>query len=156
MPVFISHISDDTELAAGIEKRLKELNIETSVEVLDLMPLEERIVNKILERLNSCTHLLSIVSTQMVGVWWLPFEIGVAAQADKRIAIYSIASIELFQYLKMWPVLTKLGHLDFFTNRYLSDRLILEKGYNLYEAKITLIQKAPDFHQLLKFDLGQG
>jgi len=156
MPVFISHRRADTSTALRVDNRLKSHGIQTYLDVLDpTLQSAENVTQQILAGLAPCTHLMAIVSTETAGSWWVPFEIGVATDADKRISSFCIAAVTLPDYLRVWPVLTRDEHIDAFARRYLSDRLILEKSYKLAEARTTPVQTAGDFHRLLKRDLGQ-
>ena len=158
MPVFISHRKADTATAVRANSRLKQYGIPTYLDVLDLaLQSPENVTQKILAGLQPCTHLLAIISAETAGSWWVPFEIGVATNADKRITSFSIATARanLPDYLLVWPVLTRDEQIEMFAMRYLKDRKTLEKSYRLEEAQRTPIQSAADFHRLLKRDLGQ-
>lgn len=156
MPVFISHRRADTATAINVDNRLKKHGIRTCLDVLDpALQNAQNVTQQILAGLKPCTHLLAIVSGETVGSWWVPFEIGVATNADKRIASFCVSVVRLPDYLQVWPVLTRDDQLDIFAEHYLNDRWILETAHKMTEAQTTQIQTAADFHRLLKRDLGQ-
>lgn len=159
MPVFISHRKADTAEALRAGARLKMHRITTYLDVLDpRIQSAENVTQQILAGLQPCTHLLAIISTETAGSWWVPFEIGVATNADKRITSFCISIVSpmtLPDYLRVWPILTRENQLDLFARRYLEDKTFLEKSYRLSEARTTLIQTANDFHRFLKQDLQQ-
>lgn len=157
MSVFISHRKTDGVIAESVAQILKSHRIETYLDVLDpALNNQKHITEKILNGLRRSSHLLAIISDNTQGSWWVPFEIGVATEGDKRIATYSTVPISsLPDYLKMWPVLIQYAQISMFAMRYLSDRLILEKAYKYTEAGKTTVQSAADFHRLLKSDIGQ-
>lgn len=156
MPVFISHRKADADKADAVVKRLKDLKIESCI-IYGLDPSlgDEYVTKKILEGLESCTHLLAIISDQTAGSWWVPFEIGVATEGKKRIVSINLSQISLPEYLKIWPIITKLEQLDLFVKYYNNDKLVLEKSYKIFEAKYAKVQTADDFHKSLKMELGQ-
>jgi len=157
MSIFISHKKEDEVVAKQIVSTLKTHGIETYLDVLDPDLVDKTdITKKILKGLHECSHLLAIISTVTSESWWVPFEIGVATEGDKRIVTYSTVSIlSLPDYLKMWPIITQMSQIGMLAMRYLRDKLVLAKANKTDEAQATSIQTASDFHRLLKDDLGQ-
>lgn len=158
MSVFISHRKTDTTIALSIADILKTHHIETYVDVLDPSLDDKRhLTDKILNGLRKCSHLIAIISDNTQGSWWVPFEIGVATEGDKRIVTYRAILIPDFpDYLTMWPIITQKAQIGLFAMRYIKDSIVLEKASKTYEAKITEVKTAEDFHRLLKGDLGQS
>lgn len=154
MPVFISHRSTDSDAALKVSLRLRAHGIDTYLDVLDPeLQGVENVTQRILDGLRRCTHLLAVISTATAGSWWVPFEIGVATDAEQRITSYALSAVSLPDYLRIWPVLTRDEHIDLFARRYLEDKVVLEKSWKLSEARATAIRDASDFHRFLKRDL---
>ncbi len=157
MAVFISYKKEDEGIARQIDSTLKSHHIETYLDILDPSLIDKTyITKKILNGLHRCSHLLAIISTITSESWWVPFEIGVATEGDKRIITYSTISIaSLPDYLKIWPIISQMAQIGMFARRYNNDKLVLAKAYKIAESQATAIQTANDFHRLLKTDLGQ-
>jgi len=92
---------------------------------------------------------MALVTNATAGSWWVPFEIGVARQGDRRITTFDASTITLPEYLTEWPVMTSEAHLDLFAEAYHRDRgarPIVEK----YASTHRPIATADDFHSQLK------
>lgn len=139
MIVFISHKKEDTIPAEYICNELKKLQVNAYLDVLegDLLIKGEKLTEHIKERLNSCTDLLAVMSDKTKESWWVPFEIGMAAQRDFPIVSYLINNVELPDYLSYWPALRKTGDLWKYVNaknKTLQESTIVEKSFN-YSAQ---------------------
>lgn len=151
MPVFISHRTADDAKAQALAFRLYTYhNIKCYLDDFDPEArTTHEITNLILGRINMCTHLMALVTNATVGSWWVPFEIGVARQGDRRITTFDASSVTLPEFLSEWPVMTTEAHLDLFAEAYHRDRSakpIMEK----YARDSRPIGTADDFHNLLK------
>lgn len=158
VPVFISYHRPDEARARTISSYLRDAHgIETYLDVLDpSIQGPQGVTAHILDGLHRCTHLLAVISGTTATSWWVPFEIGVATERDRRIASYQIAAVTLPDYLRVWPVIIDQSGLALFARRYLQDRVVLEeKHLSLSERQRAPIQTAADFHRQLKADLGQ-
>src|SRR5690606_35293914 len=136
MPVFISYTRADEETALLINHRFTSAGVSTYLDLLDPnMPAGA--TQAVRNGINRTTHLLAIVSLNTHGSWWVPFEIGVATQADSRIATYSInvQRSELPHYLQVWPVLQRLAHVDQYITRYKMDSAYFEAKNMPYTAR---------------------
>ncbi len=92
---------------------------------------------------------MALVTNATVGSWWVPFEIGVARQGDRRITSYDASTVELPEFLTEWPVMTSEMHLDLFAEAYHRDKTakpMIEK----YASYSRSINTADDFHARLK------
>lgn len=109
MTVFISHKNEDSVQATYICNELNRLGVKAYLDVLEgeLLLKGEKLTNHIKERLNSCTDLLAVMSDKTKESWWVPFEIGMAAQLDFPIVSYLINNVQLPEYLSYWPTLRK-------------------------------------------------
>lgn len=156
MPVFISYHRPDELRAMRIQLYLAQQGVQAYLDVLDPeLQGSEGVTQRILDALRRCTHLLALISNTTVNSWWVPFEIGVATDSDRRITSYDIAGIPLPEFLTIWPVLRNEDDLAKYVRRYKQDRVILEKAYKSSEARATAVQSAADFHRYLKSDLSQ-
>src|SRR5436309_531795 len=118
MPVFIAYQRCDRALALAVSRRLRERHgIETFVDVLDpdLANGAADVTAAILAGLARCSHLLAVLSTTSCRSWWVPFEIGVATHARRRIASVAgpdLSRADLPEYLTSWPILRRPSDLD--------------------------------------------
>ncbi|ATW26720.1 toll/interleukin-1 receptor domain-containing protein [Candidatus Formimonas warabiya] len=147
MKVFISHKREDNATALEIQSRLRFLKVDAYLDILegDLLLKGEKLTAHIKENLNSCTDLLAVISPITQESWWVPFEIGMAAQNDFPIVSYIKDYVRIPDYLSYWPKLK--SYLDL--NKYVEARiktdkeLILEKSYPLqkYASKESPTEK---------------
>jgi hypothetical protein len=92
---------------------------------------------------------MALVTNATVGSWWVPFEIGVARQGDRRITSFDNSTVKLPEFLTDWPVMTTDTDLDLFAEAYHRDRAakpIMEKYASAYRS----IGTADEFHSNLK------
>jgi hypothetical protein len=151
MPVFISHrTADDAKAQALAGRLLTRHNIRCYLDHFDPDARSTReITSLIVGRINLCTHLMALVTNATVGSWWVPFEIGVARQGDRRITSFDNSTVKLPEFLTDWPVMTTDTDLDLFAEAYHRDRAakpIMEKYASAYRS----IGTADEFHSNLK------
>jgi hypothetical protein len=92
---------------------------------------------------------MALITNATVGSWWVPFEIGVARQGDRRITSFDASTVTLPEFLTEWPVMTTETDLDLFAEAYHRDRAgkpIMEK----YASRTRSISTADEFHTQLK------
>lgn len=156
MPVFISHRSLDKNSAKEIYDYLTLRKIKCYIDVLDpTLKDTEDITSVIMKRVSQCTHIMAVVSQYTQGSWWVPFEIGVASEADKRVTTFRLQSADLPRFLSKWPILKVITDLDRFIRKYKEDSLVPMHEGRAYAAKMAPIQSADQFHRELKSVLGQ-
>ncbi|HAS91240.1 MAG TPA: cytosolic protein [Clostridiales bacterium] len=114
MKVFISHKYEDSITANQILEKLKELKVDAYLDLLDtnLLFEGEKLTKHIKDRLNECTDLMAVVSNNTQSSWWVPFEIGMAAQQDFPIVNYLKDGVTLPDYLSYWPKLKSLNDIS--------------------------------------------
>lgn len=152
MPVFISHKSVDKPAALEIASYLRVRGVQSYVDVLDpQLQSTDDITSVIVTRVRQCTHLMAVTSANTVSSWWVPFEIGVATDQDRRISTYALEATNLPDYLKKWPVLKTKAHLDQFIDLYQRDKVV---AFSESTAART-VTSADNFHQSLKSRIGQ-
>ena len=152
MPVFISHRSIDKAAALEIASYLRTRGIQSYVDVLDpQLQTTDDITSMIVTRVRQCTHLMAVTSANTISSWWVPFEIGVATDQDRRISTYTLEATNLPDYLKKWPVLKSKAHLDQFIDLYQRDRVV---AFSESTAART-VTSADNFHQSLNNRIGQ-
>ncbi|URZ04710.1 toll/interleukin-1 receptor domain-containing protein [Clostridium felsineum] len=113
MTIFISHKREDSTIAGYICNELTKLNVKAYLDVLEgnLLLEGKQLTDHIKERINSCTDILVVMSDRTKDSWWVPFEIGMAAQNDFPIVSYLVNKVELPDYLSYWPTLRKSSDL---------------------------------------------
>lgn len=153
LKVFISHKYEDSITANQILKKLKESGADAYLDLLDadLLLKGEKLTQHIKQRLNQCTDLMAVVSNNTQSSWWVPFEIGMAAQQDFPIVSYLKDGITLPDYLSYWPKLKSLNDITKYVETKKSvDRQILNErtlGESKHFAKGTPTNR---FYQELK------
>jgi hypothetical protein len=152
MSVFISYQRADESTAKTVADLLTLADIKFYLDVLDPDIPAENVTRVILAGLAKCSHLLAVVSQATRESWWVPFEIGVATNAQKRIATYSSPTVALPAFLTVWPVLNGTYAMAKFVALYRDDKIVLEESGNLRKAAST---NAAEFHSALKRSLGQ-
>jgi phosphoenolpyruvate carboxylase len=159
MPVFISHRSADDKIANEVYRRLKyRHNIECWIDDIDPQIANSRnsskITSLILDRLDSCTNLLAIVTDNTKESWWVPFEIGVARRAPRAITTFTnLFSCQLPEYLNEWPVLKGNNAVDTFAKYYKQQKQMIKEAqrYSFSKSRVPV----DSFHCMLKKALSQ-
>jgi len=160
VPVFISHRTADDQLAQTVANRLRFHGINVWIDDFDKEAQsykggQKNITKLIVDRLNSCTNLLAIVTKNTEGSWWVPFEIGVARQAPRVITTFTDQS-SLPEYLTEWPILRGQNAIDEFADIYKNKRYYLnESVLRKSEPPSGQFSRVEDFHRSLKIRLGQ-
>lgn len=153
MPVFISHKKSDRTEAISIASYLKNRGVTCYVDEFDpSLQNTDDITGSIINRVRACSHLMAVVSEKTNDSWWVPFEIGVASEIDKRICSYKIRAVSLPEYLEKWPILRSQLHLDKFVQHYKNDKTVQLNEGRSYSANIS---SADSFHRQLKSSIGQ-
>lgn len=152
MPVFISHKSADKPSALQIAEYMRARGVPSYLDVLDpQLQTTDDITSVIVSRVRQCSHLMAVTSAQTVSSWWVPFEIGVATDQDRRICTFALEATTLPDYLKKWPVLKNTNHLDQFIDLYKRDSIVSFSE----SAAVRSVTSADSFHKTLKSRLGQ-
>lgn len=150
MPVFLSHQKKDADFAKEIYNFLVANRIRCYIDEFDeALRRSSDITGTIMNRISQCTHLLAVVSPNTQTSWWVPFEIGVASKANRRIASMKATTVTLPEYLEIWPVMSKVTHLNYYVQLYNQDREVLFME-NRGQLSTAPIQNASDFHRKLK------
>ena len=105
MNIFISHKLEDSHIAESIAHMLNFVGIGYYLDILDDFMIEngENLTNHIREKLNNCTDLIVVMSSTTKYSQWVPFEIGMAAQAYMPTATYLSENVSLPEFLEFWP-----------------------------------------------------
>jgi len=118
MKVFISHKDVDSVVARQIAQLLYTNGISYYLDVLNNTTEcdGKRLTHTIRQELNQCSHMITVLSEATKSSWWVPFEIGMAAQKDVPVVNFLLEGIILPAYLEYWPRLRKFSDL----NKYIS------------------------------------
>ncbi len=114
MKVFISHKQEDSTTAKEIHRILQSLNVDAYLDLLEgeLSLDGEALTQHIKRRLNECSDLLVVMSEETKKSWWVPFEIGMAAQRDFPTVTFLKTGTALPGYLEYWPRLKRYQDLE--------------------------------------------
>lgn len=153
MPVFISHRSTDSQQATSVYSYLTARGVKCYIDKLDeALQSTDNITKVILARIKQCSHMMAVVSHQTKGSWWVPFELGVATDSDRRISSYKATTVDLPHFLSKWPILKDRYDLDKFIELYKRDSTI---AFNESRATYQDIKSADLFHRQLKVNIAQ-
>jgi len=155
MRVFISHKDVDADTARTIAGMLKQHGFASYLDVLDdgLIESPSGLTEHIRTQMESCSHLLAIISESTRLSWWVPFEIGLATEKGFTIASYVKASVKLPDYLKVWPYLNREEQILIYLQELGRSGLHFE-SFSERTAAVKL-KGASNFHRTLKRALGQ-
>lgn len=107
MRVFISHKSEDVELAKHYAEELSELSFDYYLDEYDIHIKNSSDRGSLINNeIKKSTDLLVIVTENTKKSWWVPFEIGLSTAANNRIVtIVHDGAPELPSFLRKWPVI---------------------------------------------------
>lgn len=153
MPVFLSHKREDKDNTLQIAGYLQGKGVICYVDAFDpVLQTTDDITAALMDRVRRCTHLMAVVSDYTQKSWWVPFEIGVASDAEKRISSYQLTTVQLPDFLRKWPILDSQSDLDRFVELYKKDKLVM---FNESKTSYQHISSAAQFHSELKAAIGQ-
>ncbi len=109
MKIFISHKQEDSTTANQIANELEKCNVEYYLDVLDTSVIHNsrQLTNHIRNSLNQCTDIIVVMSSATRLSQWVPFEVGMAAQANMPTATFFKENVRLPEFLEDWPRLKK-------------------------------------------------
>lgn len=161
MKVFISHQQSDSTLAKTICDELKKRDVDAYLDILDDLHNitdSEHLTEHLKRILSQSTDILVVMTENTYKSWWVPFEIGMAAQKDLRTVTYLQADIDLPEYLDYWPRLKKIDdikkYIEAHDYRWNEERIIKSIGMessNFSNNRYT----TEDFYNTLKGYLNQ-
>ncbi|ABC76784.1 toll/interleukin-1 receptor domain-containing protein [Syntrophus aciditrophicus] len=162
MPVFISHRTADDTIAKEVAYRLRYRHgITVFIDDIDQEVRQAQgtaaITALLVQRINTCTNLLAIVSQNTQGSWWVPFEIGVARQSPRAITtMTNLVDASLPEYLLEWPRLRGEAAVDTFARLYKEQNRVLTEQVLEKRASAPMQASYVDrFQASLKNALGQ-
>lgn len=116
MKVFISHKAEDSAIALRLNRAFIARGIPTYLDVLDLSISNggKALTDRIKKQLNDCTDIIVVMSEKTKKSWWVPFEVGLAANTDKPMASFLVENVALPEYLAYWPRLRDPSDVDLY------------------------------------------
>lgn len=109
--VFISHRSNDSEIARSIAQDIKNAGADVYIDLdddgLQLASIKDdaaSIVNYIEKAILMCSQILVIVSDDTKESWWVPYEVGYAKKSQKEIISCIVGgevNVDFPDYLKI-------------------------------------------------------
>ena len=111
MNVFISHQQKDSVLAKIIYNELRRKNVDAYLDVLDNLHEKngEYLTNHLKEIMASSSDILVVMTENTKDSWWVPFEIGMAAERNLRTVTFLNSYLMLPEYLDYWPRLSSMA-----------------------------------------------
>lgn len=154
--VFISHKNLDRDIALKVQRVLKSKQVEAYLDLLDesITGKGEVLTKHIKQKLNECTDILVVMSENTKGSWWVPFEIGMAAQRDLPTVSYLQAGVILPDYLSYWPRLKNDLDLEKYVDtRIKIKRQILNEQLHRGTVFASAVSETERFYNELKAQL---
>lgn len=113
MKVFISHQQKDSQLASKILTELKSQSVEAYLDLFDdnLIFDSRALTEHLKDIVRHCSDILVVMSNYTKNSWWVPFEIGIAANQDLPTVTFLLDSVVLPEYLDYWPRLKKISDI---------------------------------------------
>lgn len=101
MKVFISHQQNDSEIATQIYNKLRLHNVEAYLDVFDnaLVSNSQALTEHLKSIVRKSSDILVVMSDRTKSSWWVPFEIGIAANQDLPTVTYLQDYVTLPEYL---------------------------------------------------------
>lgn len=105
--IFMSHQRDDVEIAERLAVKLSGAGHPCYVDDMDpeVDGDSESLESYLRDVIRRSKALLAVVSSNTVGSWWVPLEIGVALDREKHVGTFLVERVVLPSYLWRWPVL---------------------------------------------------
>ena len=156
MKEFISHKNLDQEIALRIQTVLKNKQVDAYLDLLDdaITGKGEALTMHIKQKLNECTDILVVMSENTKSSWWVPFEIGMAAQKDLPTVNYLQAGVMLPDYLSYWPRLKNDSDLVKYVDaRNIVKRKILQERMDRGSVYASAASETERFYNELKMQL---
>ena len=152
MKVFISHKQEDYLQALLIKRAFDSLNVEAYLDVLDnsINDGGKALTDHIKTQLNTCTDIVVVMSEATKNSWWVPFEIGMAAQNDMPTASYLTSSVSLPDYLEYWPRLKSVSDVAIYISvrRSVTEQLKKRYPYSYSQTTYRSLETATFYDQL--------
>lgn len=151
MPVALLYCRSDLPAALAVSEHLRLEGLTTRLEAIDTTADDTCTISALIRRsLCGCTHLITLVSSNTRATWWVPFALGAACAANRRVTTFQLACPDQPDYLHTWPCMARACDLDLFIRAY---RLEHTLGRLHGTAAST---HAECFHAELKASLGRG
>ena len=152
MKVFISHKQEDSLYAQLVKRQLDLLRVDSYLDVLDtsINGGGETLTDHIKAQLNSCTDIIVVMSEATKYSWWVPFEIGMAAQTDMPTATYLTSAVRLPDYLEYWPRLKSISDVATYVSvrREVADRIQKRYPYSYSQSTCRPIETAAFYDEI--------
>ena len=95
MKVFISHKNIDAQAAIQLQTAFSRNGVTTYLDLLDssIAGGGKELTDHIKKNLNACTDLIVVMTEHTKESWWVPFEIGMAAQKDLVEIVHTLKQV---------------------------------------------------------------
>lgn len=114
MKVFISHKKEDSLEASKVAIYLKAHSVESYLDVMENITIDDpkALTEHLKSRMHECSDLLVVLSNKTWESWWVPFEIGMAAEKDFPMVSYMKDLIKPPEYLQYYPALKSYSDIS--------------------------------------------
>lgn len=155
--VFISHKNEDSQLAGAIAAHLRRGGINVYLDVIDtqLSRTGPDLADYIRAQLEQCTQLLAVISERTQASWWVPWEIGVAAEKERFLASFVSNAATVPEFLRKWPYLRTEADLDIYIRESRRAQVLVEDRLDKGYRETARAQGFRSFHVRLQAALGQ-
>ena len=158
MKVFISHKQEDAQLAARIAQYFLSRKVAYYLDVIDTQLQKDgpELAEYLRFQLDSCSHLLAVLTNHSSASWWVPWEIGVATEKERYLASYVSGIVNIPEFLHKWPYLKSEQDLQKYIDQSGKSQM-LEETAVLGGTRRSAAHRSSfnDFHRQLKRSLNQ-
>lgn len=113
MKMFISHQKKDADIAYAIHNELNNYDIKAYLDTFDnsLLSDSKILTEHLKDIVRNSSDILVVMSENTKNSWWVPFEIGIAANQDLPTVTFLQDYVSLPEYLDYWPRLKSLDDI---------------------------------------------
>ncbi len=155
MKIFISHKNTDSTQAEQLKTAFAMEKVDAYLDVLDETTISDAksLTEHIKQQLNNCSDIIVLLSQNTKSSWWVPFEIGMAAQIDMPTVSFLKDSIDLPSYLSYWPRLRSIDDIKTYVKVRKTITQELNESHAVYTSTYSKKLETETFYKKLKEEL---
>ena len=153
--VFISHKNVDSEEALQLKRAFEQNRVHAYLDVADthIAAGGKALTDYIKKQLNLCTDIIVLMTSSTEKSWWVPFEIGLAAQTNMPTATFLRSNKPLPSYLSYWPRLKTVKDIAKYVSVRKNVKSLILGSYKGYSENDRRKKETELFYESLKREL---
>lgn len=159
--VFLSHKSEDKKFVEAIGEYLMKAGINIYLDKNDF-ELQKAVNNEDSKKVTECIqkgikksdYILCFVSNKTINSWWVPYEIGYATKADKKISTLVKSNVEYIpDFLKIEEIIDNIEDINIYIKRiiYENDLILMEQKCFSEDNSKDHIVSPSKYHELANY-----